>query len=88
MLKQHNIALSAKNSTLHCTTGHVTAKFTTPFTWHTCRRIFNALPLGITPCKTVTEAKYYSAAILAVTGAICFLPLIFIAALILSTLKK
>ncbi|MCD8176712.1 MAG: hypothetical protein LUE98_04530 [Tannerellaceae bacterium] len=43
--------------------------------WPSIARFYNRLPLGITPCKSVYEAKMYTAVLLAVLT-VFFFPLL------------
>lgn len=57
------------------------------FTWTTVQKLYNALPLEITPCKNVYEAKMYTAALLGVMS-IVFLPLVVVAWFVYASAKK
>lgn len=62
-------------------------KFSNPFSWSLVARVYNRLPLGITPCKDVYEAKMYTVVLL-VFLSLCFLPLVGVAGLVYSSAKK
>lgn len=57
------------------------------FSWTTVQKVYNRMPLEITPCKSIYEAKMYSAALLAVLS-IVFLPLLAGAWFVYSSAKK
>lgn len=57
------------------------------FTWTTVQKLYNAMPLEITPCKNVYEAKMYTAALLGVMS-IVFLPLLVVAWSVYASAKK
>lgn len=57
------------------------------FSWATAQKFYNAMPLEITPCQSVYEARMYTSAILAVLS-ILFLPLAAVAWSIYSSAKK
>lgn len=57
------------------------------FSWSHVARVYNRLPLGITPCKDVYEAKMYTVVLL-VFLSLCFLPLVGVAGLVYSSAKK
>ena len=56
MSKHENICLPGNNSTLQSTSTHETSFFS----WITVQKFYNLLPLGITPCKSIHEAKMYT----------------------------
>lgn len=62
-------------------------KFSNPFSWSHVAKVYNCLPLGITPCKDVYEAKMYTVVLL-VFLSLCFLPLVGVAGLVYSSAKK
>ena len=76
--------MPGNNSTLQSTSAHETSRF---FSWTTVQKFYNAMPLEITPCKNVYEAKMYTAALLAVLS-IVFLPMVVAAFLVYSSAKK
>lgn len=57
------------------------------FTWTAVQKLYNALPLEITTCKNVYEAKMYTAALLGVVS-IVFLPLLVVAWSVYASAKK
>ena len=57
------------------------------FSWTSIQKSYNLLPLGITPCKSIYEAKMYTVALLAMLSPV-FLPLIGVAWFIYCSAKK
>lgn len=57
------------------------------FTWTTVQKLYNVMPLEITPCKNVYEAKMYTGALLAVVS-IVFLPLVIVAWFVYASATK
>lgn len=57
------------------------------FSWTTVQKFYNLLPLGITPCKSIYEAKMYTVALLAMLSPV-FLPLVIVAWFVYNSAKK
>ena len=55
--------------------------------WTRIQKFFNGLPLGITECRSIKDAKYYTAVMLLVLSAL-FLPLLIPAIWVFSEAKK
>lgn len=75
-MKSNSLTVSSSQSREHGT-----------FTWTTVQKLYNAMPLEITPCKNVYEAKMYTAALLGVMS-IVFLPLLVVAWSVYASAKK
>lgn len=46
-----------------------------PFSWGKIQKFYNSIPLGITPCRSVYEAKMYTC-VMMIVMAIVFIPFI------------
>lgn len=57
------------------------------FSWTTVQKFYNLLPFGITPCKSIYEAKMYTVALLAMLSPV-FLPLVIVAWFVYNSAKK
>ncbi|MCL3853567.1 hypothetical protein M1P97_19985 [Parabacteroides sp. GYB001] len=57
------------------------------FSWITVQKFYNAMPLGITECKSTNEAKMYTCVLFAVLSAI-LLPLLIPAIYLYVSAKK
>lgn len=57
------------------------------FSWTTVQKFYNLLPLEITPCKSIYEAKMYTVALLAMLSP-AFPPLLMAAWFIYCSAKK
>lgn len=57
------------------------------FSWITVQKFYNAIPLEITPCKNVYEAKMYTCILFAILSAF-ILPLVVPAAFLYISAKK
>ena len=79
MTKKNSITLQPEVAT--------SVKVSNPFTWTTVQKFYNLLPLGITPCKSIYEAKMYTVALLAMLSPV-FVPLIGVAWFIYCSAKK
>lgn len=55
--------------------------------WLTVQKFYNAMPMDITPCKDIHEAKMYTVALLAVVSVV-FLPLLVVAWFMYNSAKK
>lgn len=79
MKKENSITLQPEVAT--------SVKVSNPFSWTTVQKFYNSLPLEITPCESIYEAKMYTAALLAVLS-IAFLPLVVVALFVYNSAKK
>ncbi len=57
------------------------------FSWTTVQKFYNLLPLGITPCESIYEAKMYTVALLAMLSP-AFPPLLMAAWFVYCSAKK
>ena len=75
-MKTHSLTVSSSRSREHDL-----------FSWTTVQKFYNLLPLGITPCKSIYEAKMYTVALLAMLSPV-FLPLAIVAWFVYNSAKK
>ena len=83
MSKLPNICLSVNNSTRQSTSTHETSFLS----WATVQKFYNLLPLGITPCESIYEAKMYTVALMAMLSP-AFPPLLMAAWFVYCSAKK
>lgn len=79
--------MKSNSLTVPATGSRKRVQVSNPFSWTTVQKFYNAMPLEVTPCKNVYEAKMYTCVLLAFLS-MMFLPLLIPAWYVYGSAKK